>query len=205
MKLNKIQQLAAGFALIVIAALITYFFVLKNDHATIDSLKSRNQKLQQDIRVAQTIQKSARDLAEEMDYLERQLNRLKKVLPESVNKPKFMADIKRYANENGLEVLAISNNKPVTDDVIVQHPFTYQSRGSYHDFGGFFAQLSNYSRIINVNGLFLEKLGDPVYPVNASFLVSIFTYEEPSEEEIKKQMEDKRQELKGGKAGSPRR
>ncbi len=203
MKLNKVQQLAAGLAIIIVAAMITYFFMLKNDRLAIDALRQKNEGLKQDIRVARSIKQAANELEEEIRHLDTQLNRLKKVLPESVNKPKFMADIKRYANENGIEVAAISNNRPVADDVIVQHPFTYRAYGSYHDFGAFFAQLSNYSRIINVTGLDLGRRVDEEdgvgYTVSSSFLVSIFTYKEPTREELAKQIEDKRKELNENK------
>ena len=194
MKLNKIQQIAIGLGLVLVAAILAQFVFLKDKRANIVSMKAKNEQLEKDIRYAQAIQKSAAELQEEMNHLTAQLDRLKKILPTSVNKPKFMADIKRYANESGVEITGLSQNKDSVDDVIVEHPFTYQARGNYHDFGSFFAHLSDYPRIINVKGLHLARVSKGAYAVEGSFIVSVFTYREPTEEDLKKQIEDKRKQ-----------
>ncbi len=199
MKLNKLQQLAVGVALIAIALLLAHYVLLKDKHQNIINTKANCEKLEKDIRLAKAIQQTATELQEEMNHLTAQLDRLKKILPTSIPKPRFMADIKRYANENGVEITELSQNKPVVDDVIVEHPFTYRARGQYHDFGKFFAHLSDYPRIINIKGLHLSRAGFGDYTVQGSFLVSVFTYKEPTEEELKKQVEEKRKSKKGKK------
>ena len=194
MKLNKAQQILIGIGLILLTFVLTNYVILDDTKQAILSTKQRIGKLEADISLAKRYQESSAEIQEEMDQLKAQLERLKKILPVDINKPKFMADIKRYSNENGIEILAISRNKSTVDDVIVEHPFSYVARGNYHDFGRFFAQLSNYPRIINVKGLKIErKKDDQSYSVQTSFILSVFTYKEPTEEELRKQIEEKKQ------------
>ena len=196
MKFNKIQQLGIGIGIVALVTFATYFVILKDKRLQIDALIAKNQALEADIRVARAIRERAMELQQEMEQLMAQLGRLKDVLPSEVNKPKLMADVKRYANENGLEVIELSQNKPVIDDVIVEHPFTVKALGGYHDFGSFFASLSDYPRIINVKGLALNVPKD-VQAVEGSFLVSVFTYKAPTDEELKQQIQDEKDRRSG--------
>ena len=195
MKLNNLQQAGVGLVLIVLAYVVMNFLILKDDKVTIDATKLQISELQQKINIAEAIKKNADALQKEMEVLREQLERLKKILPLDINKPKFMAEMKRYANENGIEIMKVSHNKSVQSDVIVEHPFTYHVKGNYHDFGNFFAQLTNYPRIVNVKGLNLVREGkDATYTVAGSFIISVYTYQEPSEEDLRKQIQEKRKQ-----------
>ncbi|MCB1042130.1 MAG: type 4a pilus biogenesis protein PilO [Acidobacteria bacterium] len=198
MKLTRIQQFGVGVAIVLIVIVLGELVFFKDTHARIEKLNKDIQELDLQIAEAKAIQKYAATLEEEMNHLKAQLERLKKILPVEVNKPKFLQDIRRYANEHGLEVETFSANNPVRDDVILEHPFTIFVRGNYHDLGNFFAKLSNYPRIINVKGLHVSKNKEnPAYSLDSAFLLSIFTYQEPTEEELKKQVEAKKMERQG--------
>lgn len=198
MKLTKIQQVIIGFVIIVVAIAITQLVFLKGDHQQIDAAKAKSEELDTKIRAAEEIQQVAVQLKEEMAHLSEQLERLKKILPPSINQPKLLADIKRYANENGLEILSVINSKPVAHDMIVEHPFAFMTRGGYHDYGNFFAQLTNYQRIINVKGLRIAREKSKTgYVVGANFIISVFTYREPTEEELREQLNEKKQAKSG--------
>jgi type IV pilus assembly protein PilO len=194
------QQLVVGIALVLLAPLFVQFIVLKGTREDTRRANEQVADLQRKIQDAKLIQSIAQEMFQEMEHLSNQLDRLKKVLPVEVNKPKLMADIKRYANENGIEIIRLSNNAPEKRDVIIEHPFTYIARGSYHDFGSFFAQLTNYPYILNVKGLHLERLeDDPAYTVECAFILSVYTYDEPTEEELKEQIKAKKAERKNPK------
>lgn len=199
MKLDRLQQLAIGIGAIIFGFLFVEYFLLQADYANIAQLEKKIQEHRRNIERAKQIQREATILQEQMKHLEDQLERLKKVLPLEVNKPRFIAEIRRYANENGLEIKKVSTNRVVPDDIIFKHPFTYEAVGKYHDFGRFFAQLSNYSKIVNVSGLSLSKQVDNSdYPVVCQFIVTLYTYREPTPEELKNQLEAKKKELKNG-------
>lgn len=198
MKLDKLQQLAVGIGVIIFAYAFVEFFLLKNDYALITRTEKKIEEHNRNIQKARAIQREATALQEQMKHLQDQLERLKKVLPLEVNKPRFIAEVRRYANENGIEIRKVSTNKVVQDDILYKHPFTYEAMGKYHDFGKFFAELSNYSKILNVSGLSLSKSdGEAGYPVVCSFIVTLFTYREPTPEELKKQLEAKKKEMGG--------
>ncbi len=204
MKLTKIQQLAVGLGVVVLALLLVQFVFLKGKKRSIASIQTKNEQLAKDIRVARAIEETINELREEMGHLRAQLDRLKAILPTEVNKPRFMADVKRYANENGIEIKQLSQNRPVVDDVIQEHPFTFVAGGGYHDFGMFFAQLSDYPQIVNIKGLQLDRGKDTGYTVTSSFIVSIFTYREPTEEELKAQLAEEKA-AKSGAGNRPNR
>jgi len=197
MKLTKIQQVLFGLGLLVLAGAMAHFLILKGDRQNIRATETRIGELQSKINVAKRIQQRAAILKEEMAHLTSQLERLKKVLPVTLNEPRFMADIKRFANENGLEILGLSKSNPRRDDVIVELPFSFQTRGNYHDYGRFFAQLTNYQVIVNVKGMILERDPSvPGYTLEGSFIVSVFTYQEPTVEELREQIREKKKSKK---------
>jgi Tfp pilus assembly protein PilO len=197
MKLDRLQQLAIGIGAIIFAYVFVEFFLLKGDYVQITRLEQQIVQHEQNIQKAKQIQREATALQEQMKHLQDQLERLKKVLPLEVNKPRFIAEVRRYANENGIEIRRVSTNRVLQDDIIYKHPFSYEAVGKYHDFGAFFAQLSNYSKIVNVSGLSLDKAeGEVSYPVVCSFIVTLFTYREPSPQELKKQLEEKKKEMR---------
>lgn len=204
MKLTKLQQCVVGLGVLVLAYLMVDLVFLKGKKRTIASLQTKNEQLVKDIRVAKAIEETITELREEMTHLRAQLDRLKEILPTDVNKPKFMADVKRYANENGIEIKQLSQNKPVNNDVIQEHPFSFVAGGGYHDFGLFFAQLSDYPQIVNIKGLQLDRDRVSGFPIKGSFLVSIFTYKEPTEEELKAQLAAKKAEKAGKKVPNRR-
>lgn len=196
---NKAVQALVGVIMITLVGAFVHQFLLREDRHQIEATQADIEDLERKINVAKAIQKSANELEIQMQDLKKQLERLKRILPLEVNKPKFMADIKRIANENGIEIIEATNNKFVVDDVIVEHPFTYISRGNYHDFGNFFAQLSNYPQIVNIKGLYLERNKNPSVAVQGSFIVSVYTYREPSDEELRQQIQAKKDERKNKK------
>lgn len=195
MKLNKLQQAIAGVFIILIMAAICNFLILKDKKNQIISTEKSISKLEKDINVAKAIKNQATELEAEMAHLTNQLDRLKKILPTVINKPKFLADMKRYANENGIEILSLVTNRPKIDDVIVEHPFSFRVRGSYHDMGYFFSQLTNYQRIVNVKALELVK-SDGDYSTNSKFVLSVFSYREPTEAELRKRLKEEKAALK---------
>ncbi|MCB1049851.1 MAG: type 4a pilus biogenesis protein PilO [Acidobacteria bacterium] len=201
MKLNQVQQAIIGIVIVLVALLVGEFFVFQGKKETIQSTISRIEDLEVKIGEAERIKKHAAELEEEMNHLQAQLDRLKKILPVEINKPKFYQDIKRYANENQIEVVSLSNNKPVKSNVVMEHPFTFYMNGGYHDLGNFFAKISNYPRILNVKGLYVSRPAkDSPYSVEAQFLVSVYTYIEPTEAELKQQVEARKLEMKGDKS-----
>jgi Tfp pilus assembly protein PilO len=195
-KFNKLTQALISLGLVLVALLVAHVS-LKGTRQNIENNKDRIAQLEQDINVAKAIQQSAAVLQDEMVHLRAQLDRLKKILPITINEPKFLADMKRIANENGIEIVALTTNRPVKDDVIIEHPYSFETRGNYHDFGRFFSQLTNYQRIINVKALHLfREQKSPAYTVDGYFLISVFTYQEPTPEELRKQIDAKKQSKK---------
>ena len=205
MKLTKMQQLLAGVGIIIFVIVITNFLFLKGDRQKIRGTERRIAKLRQDINVANQIKQSAAVLEEEMTNLEAQLERLKKILPVSVNEPKLVADLKRFANENGIEITQISRHNSIRDDVIIEIPYAFDTVGNYHDYGRFFAKLTSYQRILNVKALHLVTVDDmrsnqglfidKDYSVWSTFVISVYIYREPTEEELREQYEAKKKAM----------
>jgi len=206
MTLTKIQQLFFGILFIVLAGVVAYFLVYNDKIVQTERLKRDINELDLKIGNAKRIRDTAKELEEQMLHLKDQLNKLKRILPVKINKPKFFQNIRRMANEQGLEVKASSANKAVADQEIIEHPFTFRVLGNYHDLGNFFAKLSNYPNIVNIKGLSITKNDEnPAYSLDASFIVSVFTYQEPTEEELKAQIEAKKVELQGSNKAKRKR
>jgi Tfp pilus assembly protein PilO len=207
MILSKLQQVIIAIVIVILAGVIAYFLVYSDTLRQTASLETKITELELKIGNAKRIRDSAKELKEQMIHLKDQLNKLKKILPVKINKPKFFQNIRRMANEQGLEVVNAGANKPVADQEIIEHPFTFKVRGNYHDLGAFFAKLSNYPNIVNIKGLHLSRMQDnPAYSISSSFIVSVFTYKQPSDEELAAQLEAKKLERasKSGKGKKKR-
>jgi type IV pilus assembly protein PilO len=195
MSLNKLQQAIAAIVLVVFAGVMAYFFVFTSKREQTLTLRSQISDLEVKISKAKGFKENARQIQASLDNLKEQLATLKKILPASILEPKIFQTIKRYANEQGLEVTNLSASKPLATKDITEHPFTFAVRGNYHDLGSFFAKLSNYPQILNIKGLNIFDLeANAAYTLSSSFIVSVFTYQEPSEEDIKARIEAKRKE-----------
>ena len=206
MSLTKIQQVLFGIIFVVIAGAVAYFLVYSDTMSRTDILKRDINDLDLKIGNAKRIRDNAKEIEEQMLHLKDQLNKLKKILPVNINKPKFFQNIRRMANEQGLEVTSAGANKPVPDQEIIEHPFTFLVRGNYHDLGNFFAKLSNYPNIVNIKGLNIKtNSSNAAYSLDASFIVSVFTYQQPTDEELAAQIEAKKIELKGDDKGNKKR
>jgi len=198
MSLSKAQQAIFGALFVILAGIIAYYVVYADTIRMTEGLKTEINELDLKIGQAKRIKENAKLIEEEMLHLKDQLNKLKKILPVQINKPKFFQNIRRFANEQGLEVNVASASKELVDQEIVEHPFTFKVRGNFHDLGNFFAKLSNYPRIVNVKGLNISSnTENPAYSLDASFIVSVFTYKQPTDEELAAQIEAKRLERQG--------
>ncbi|PIE02527.1 MAG: hypothetical protein CSA81_06855 [Acidobacteria bacterium] len=199
MTLTKVQQAIFGILIVILAGVLARFVVYADKVEMTEQVKKEIDDLDLAIGNAKRIRDSAKQIEEEMLHLKDQLNKLKKILPMNINKPKFFQDIRRIGNEQGLEIELAYQNKPYKDQEIVEHPFTFKVRGNYHDLGNFFAKLSNYPRIVNVKGLNIETNDkNPAYSLDSSFIVSVFTYHPPTDEELARQIEAKKLERQGG-------
>ena len=154
--------------------------------------------LKEDIHQAKMIQRSAETLQFELGLVNQKLSKARERLPYEFNEFLFLADIKTYASDNGVEILEYVRGTSQIHHAVVEHPVAIRARGSYHDFGYFFAQIANDRQMVKIKALHLVSPSDTgKLGVAGWFVTSFFTHREPTRQEALAQLvREKRKQKK---------
>ena len=118
----------------------------------------------------------------ELVHLQEQQRELLRALPKRQEIPSFVGNMNEQAELAGLEVLNLSIEQEVPQDLYVKIPVKMELRGGYHAITKFFKSVSELRRIVNVENLQLapertgnEAEGAPV-KLRAKFIAATFRY-----------------------------
>ena len=89
----------------------------------------------------------------EVARLERELDRLRPVLPEEKDVADLLRRIQGMATESRLTIRAFTPRPVIDRELHVEWPITVELEGTYHDLGHFLAEVGAFPRIINVSDL----------------------------------------------------
>jgi len=92
----------------------------------------------------------------ELNQLQEQQRALLRALPKQQEIPSFIGSIQEQAELAGLEVLNLSIDSEIPEELYVKIPVDMQVRGGYHNVTRFFRSVSELRRIVNVENLQLK-------------------------------------------------
>ncbi|MCX7641806.1 MAG: type 4a pilus biogenesis protein PilO [Elusimicrobiales bacterium] len=149
---------------------LSYFWfpISKN----IKSLESKNKEMEKEISRAKNIITKYPDLQKKLLELQNQKESLKKKIPIDKNISDLFRIVKKLADKNSIYIDSIVPGDTVNENYYFRITYNLVIKGSYHDIGRFFAELSLQDRIIHIENLTMSG-GDVSI---ASFVLVSYQY-----------------------------
>jgi Tfp pilus assembly protein PilO len=145
---------------------------------------------------------------EEVASLERELEKLRRILPSSRNTEEIIKKIKALVDQGDFELRSLqfpqlSASSGSSGDVpIVEWPISVRVSGTYHDLAILFNRLSNFTRIMNVDKFTISAVSSQDQrTIDSDFVAKTFVYVEPKVE-AEEASPAKRGGARGGGGGS---
>ena len=140
---------------------------------------------------------------EEVRRLELELEKLRRILPSTRNTEEIIKKIKSLVDQGDFALKRLTFPKLGTaksGDPYAEWPISVSVDGRYHDLAILFNRLSNFSRIMNVEQININALGDQTNRTIASdFVAKTFVYVEDAEPEADAKAKGKGKGKPGGK------
>ena len=140
-------------------------------HEQIQQLRHKNEQgsiIRQNLAATELTLKEKR---EEMD-------RLRDLLPDSVEISRVYDNIKDFLREQRLELKRFMHQKTAPADFYTAQPIQVEITGSYDNLGQFFSRLGFYSRIVSVTDVEVKSAEDNAQElgrsINAQFVVTAY-------------------------------
>src|SRR4029077_8842403 len=160
--------------LLIAAGLYVPGLPVSTARAELQALHDQDTKLNQEVSALQVYERRYAEFQQEMAALNKQLDTLKTIVPEDKETDEFMRLLEGAAAASGVQVRKLTALAVASRDYHYDMPFSIQIDGPYYAIVDFFSRLSRLSRIINVNDLKFDGLGDgkSTYPVRPNTTVT---------------------------------
>src|SRR3990172_4406530 len=165
----------------VVVAIGYYVFPnLKEYRAQTQTLRTRYDEMQAQIREGQAIEQKLPEFEREIASLQRKLGDIQQILPTGPETGDLLRWIKNLADQSSLDLKSFGPGAMKPVEFYKEFPIDMNVVGRYHDLGIFLDRVSKYSRIINVDGLRMgtNAGGGGEKTIRASFTATTFVYDE---------------------------
>jgi type IV pilus assembly protein PilO len=148
--------------------------------AQIEKQQGELADLEREIRQGQAIEAKLPEFEREIAALQAKLDDLLLILPSEPEAGDLLRWVKNLADQSNLDLKVWAPGPLKKVEFYLEYPVAMNLEGTYHDLGMFFDRISKYSRIININGVDVAKLGriDPTKTIKSSFTATTFVYDE---------------------------
>jgi type IV pilus assembly protein PilO len=187
---GKPAWIALVVGLVLAAAIIgvvQYLFIGDmNDQirAADDEIKKLDTKIQQ----GKAAQRTLPQFKEEVNRLQLELDKLRRILPSTKNTEEIIKKMKSLVDQGDfiLHKMTFPKLGPPKEggDPYAEWPISISVDGRYHNLAILFNRLSNFSRIMSVEQISISTLGTQVErTITSEFVAKTFVYVEPKEPE----------------------
>lgn len=137
-------------------------------------------KLQDIVNDGRKLEMRLPELRREIKTKELELENLKKIIPSESEVEDLIRKLERMAGETNISVKSFQSQPRITKEFYFEWPISITATGSYHNLGKFFSKISNYARIINVQGVRMTALrtGNPNQTIDSAFTAVTYVYKE---------------------------
>jgi type IV pilus assembly protein PilO len=147
------------FSLLVLAlAVLFYMSYLKNSIETRKALQAETHQLEASVAQAQAIETRLERFKKEVAEIEQRLEALKSILPAQKETPQVLRSVQEMASSNNLKILKFTPQPVVPKDFYVDWPIEIQVEGNYNGLGHFFENISQSTRLIDVNKINIKGI-----------------------------------------------
>ncbi|MDY7228464.1 type 4a pilus biogenesis protein PilO [Hyalangium rubrum] len=189
--LDKIAKAPAGIKYgglvgLVVALTVANFFLLVQP--TEDKIKlqvEQRRKLDLDLAEKSEIAQNLNERRRELDVLDQKLAEALTELPEKKEIDELLAQINDIGKKSGLEIARVEPGKETIGggEFFARIPIKMTVSGNYHEVAMFMQEIANMRRIVNVNGITLDKpaVKNEKVILQSSFVATTFRFIEASQ------------------------
>jgi len=149
---------------------------------------------------AKTIVESIPKLQAELAQMESKWAALQSLLPKATEMSNLLAEVTASGIRAGVQFTLFEPQAPAPGDLYTRYPVKVSVTGGYHQVGTFLENLCNMDRLVGISDVKLVQFdkGQTATTVEATTVVSAYTYNEPSkrEEQPKETKQDKQKPTK---------
>lgn len=170
------------FALLALGlSAVFYFFYMKGLLEQRDTLREEVRQLETSVAQGTAIAGQLGRFKKELAQTEERLNVLRSILPAEKETPIILKSVQEMAASSNLKIMRFSPRALVPRAFYVDWPIGIEVQGNYDGLGLFFEKVSQYIRIINVDGISIKAIdgsSDPMRTVTATCTATTFVFRE---------------------------
>ena len=169
--------------LVILTAVLGYFFVWQNESPVLDQYQQEEQKLRQEFRTkhAQAVNLSV--YKQQLADIERSFGALLRQLPGRTEVPNLLVDISQTGLAAGLQERLFQPGTEVKKDFYAELPIRIRLSGSYHQFGQFVSGIAALPRIVTLHDIDIKPDAKGGYD-NLTLDLTAKTYRYLDEDEL---------------------
>jgi Tfp pilus assembly protein PilO len=159
--------------------------VVKDYKKQIRAADKKIAELDEKIQQGQAAERKLPQFREEVKRLELELEKLRRILPSTRNTEEIIKKIKSLVDEGEftLHRLSFPPLGAQSSDPYVEWPIAVAVDGRYHDLAILFNRLGNFSRIMNVENIQINAIGNQENKtISSQFTAKTFVYVEQQDE-----------------------
>lgn len=159
--------------------------LVKDIKAEIATAEKKIAELDEKISQGRAAERKLPQFREEVKRLELELEKLRRILPSTRNTEEIIKRVKSLVDQGEftLRKLTFPQLTQNAEDPYSEWPIAVSVDGRYHDLAILFNRLGNFSRIMNVENIRIQALGNQESKtISADFVAKTFVYVEPAEE-----------------------
>ena len=174
-----------GVVLAAVVVWLAHWQLIAPTDEDIKKADAQIKELDTKIEQGRSAQRKLPQFREEVRRLELELEKLRRILPSTRNTEEIIKKIKSLVDQGDFILHKLTFPKLVqasSGDPYAEWPIDIEVDGRYHNLAILFNRLSNFSRIINVEQITINALGNQTdRTINTDFIAKTFVYVEPKE------------------------
>lgn len=169
--------LGVGLFVGALVAGAVHWFWFKPMQEEIAAKKVELEGLNQEIQKGRAAERKLSQFREEVKRLELELSKLLQILPSKRNTEELIKRIETLTRQGDFTLKKFTPGEFIQKEFYAEWPIDIQVEGTYHNLALFFDRMSRFSRIVNVEDLKLNTLGDvPGKSIASQFVAKTFIY-----------------------------
>lgn len=172
-----------GLALAAAVVWLAHWQLIEPTDDQIRAADAQIKELDTKIEQGRSAQRKLPQFREEVRRLELELEKLRRILPSTRNTEEIIKKIKSLVDQGDFILHKLTFPKLVqasSGDPYAEWPISIDVDGRYHNLAILFNRLSNFSRIMNVEQITINALGNQTdRTIQSEFVAKTFVYVEP--------------------------
>lgn len=169
--------LGVGLFVGALVAGAVHWFWFKPMQEEIAAKKVELEGLNQEIQKGRAAERKLSQFREEVKRLELELSKLLQILPSKRNTEELIKRIETLTRQGDFTLKKFTPGEFIQKEFYAEWPIDIQVEGTYHNLALFFDRMSRFSRIVNVEDLKVNTLGDvPGKSIASQFVAKTFIY-----------------------------